>query len=340
MTQTKDIQLVQKPIIQHRIEEIGANVTKRLEDLNIDSLVATNDTVKALKELRAELNKELKSYEDQRKMVKKAITEPYNQFEDIYKTEISEKYTDAVSKLKDKIALVENEIKDKKKESARAYFDELCTAEGIDFLSWDRLGLDINLSTSLKKYKEQINEYVSKVQDELELISTHVHKAEVLAEYKQSLNVAQAITAVQDRKNREQEEAERIRQQNIANRIRSLEALGMKLVDVTNTYEFDNIIWVEKKDVEQMDDEMWMKKLATLQREIESAGAEAKKDEPSQGPPVAPPPVGAPVERQSRESGDQEEKTVTATFRVTGPYHKLKALGQYMRDNGIQYKNI
>ena len=61
-TQEKEIQLVQVPKIVHRLQEAGARVTERLKELGVESLVATEDTVKVLKELRAELNKELADF--------------------------------------------------------------------------------------------------------------------------------------------------------------------------------------------------------------------------------------------------------------------------------------
>jgi hypothetical protein len=50
--------------------------------------------VKTLKDLRAELNKELAEFEGQRKTIKSAILKPYEELENICKIEISEKYNE------------------------------------------------------------------------------------------------------------------------------------------------------------------------------------------------------------------------------------------------------
>ena len=51
--------------------------------------------MKAIKQIRADLNKEFKEVEQQRKTVKEKILEPYMQFEGVYKTYISDKYKEA-----------------------------------------------------------------------------------------------------------------------------------------------------------------------------------------------------------------------------------------------------
>ena len=51
----------------------------------------------------------------------------------------------------------------------------------------------------MKSLKEQAKAFIDKVVDDLKLIDTQEHKAEILVEYKQSLNVSTAITTVSNR---------------------------------------------------------------------------------------------------------------------------------------------
>lgn len=51
----------------------------------------------------------------------------------------------------------------------------------------------------MKSLKEQAKAFIDKIVDDLNLIKTQEHKAEILVEYKQTLNVAQAITIVINR---------------------------------------------------------------------------------------------------------------------------------------------
>ena len=214
------IQVKQLPIIVEQLHEVKAEVTAKVEQAL--SLICTEDTVKDVKKVRSELNKELKDYEERRKAVKKAIMTPYEQFETVYKDCISDTYKKADTELKGKIDSVENELKEQKKAEVKGYFDEYLTATGIDFVTFENANINVTLSASMKSLKEQAKAFVDKIVDDLNLIDTQEHKDEILYEYKQSLNVSNAITTVanrykaieegkareEERKAREQAEAE------------------------------------------------------------------------------------------------------------------------------------
>lgn len=214
------IQVKQLPIIVEQLHEVKAEVTAKVEQAL--SLVCTEDTVKDVKKVRTELNKELKDYEERRKAVKKAIMTPYEQFEAVYKECISDTYLKADTELKGKIDGVENELKGKKRIEVLCYFAELCEANSIDFITFENANINVTLSASMKSLKEQAKAFVDKIVDDLNLINTQEHKDEILYEYKQSLNVSNAITTVanrykaieeakareEERKAREQAEAE------------------------------------------------------------------------------------------------------------------------------------
>jgi hypothetical protein len=216
------IAVKQLPIIVEQLHEVKAEVTAKVEQAL--SLVCTEDTVKDVKKVRSDLNKELKDYEERRKAVKKAIMTPYEQFEAVYKDCISDTYKKADTELKGKIDSVENELKEQKKAEVKGYFDEYLTATGIDFVTFENANINVTLSASMKSLKEQAKAFVDKIVDNLNLIDTQEHKDEILYEYKQSLNVSNAITTVanrykaieeakareEERKAREQAEAEAV----------------------------------------------------------------------------------------------------------------------------------
>lgn len=191
------IQVKQLPIIVEQLHEVKAEVTAKMEQAL--SLVCTEDTVKDVKKVRSELNKELKDYEERRKAVKKAIMTPYEQFETVYKDCISDTYKKADTELKGKIDSVENELKEQKKAEVKGYFDEYLTATGIDFVTFENAHINVTLSASMKSLKEQAKAFIDKIVDDLNVINTQEHKDDILYEYKASLNVSAAITTVTDR---------------------------------------------------------------------------------------------------------------------------------------------
>ena len=347
------IKLVQSPVITHKLQEAGKAVSKRIEDLELDKQIATIETVKSLKDLRAELNKELADFETQRKFIKEGVNNPYNEFENIYKVEISEKYKSAIDLLKDKIAFVEDKVKSDKKEAVEVYFKELCLSEKIDFIKFEKLGIEINLSTTEKKYKEQVNDYITKIADDLNLIKSTDFEAEILTEYKSSLNVSSAITTVKTRKENEKKEEERLKAEQRVNRINFLEKLGMEYVEITNAFEFNTDIYLTLSDINNLSKDRFTEKYHDCEAKIKDIKAkelEAKKAaEPKASPVNESPlnghasvnaPIAAPVMAPKVEVKKEAEPLKKASFEVTATMTQLRALGAYMKENNIIYKNI
>lgn len=209
---TEIISVKQLPVIVEQLAQVKETVIQRVQTAT--SLVCTDETVKEVKKARAELNSEFKAWEEKRKEVKTAVMTPYEKFEAVYKECVSDTYKAADKDLKSKIDSVENELKEKKSAEVREYFSEYLISKNIDFVAFEQAGINVTLSASLKSLKEQSKAFVDKICDDLALIDTQEHKAEILVEYKKTLNVSAAITgvtarikAVEDEKRRQEEAA-------------------------------------------------------------------------------------------------------------------------------------
>ena len=187
----------QLPVIEERLKNVSVDIDEKVK--NVTNLVCTEETVKTIKELRAELNKDYKDFETQRKIVKEQVLKPYSDFEEVYKKCISDKFKNADLILKGRIEIVENELKAKKEKEVRDYFEEYRTANNIDFITYEQSKINVTLSASMKSLKEQAKAFIDQRIDDLKLIETQEHKTEILVEYKQTLNVSQAITSVTNR---------------------------------------------------------------------------------------------------------------------------------------------
>lgn len=207
MSNQELIVVKQLPQIEEHLKELSLDVDKKVE--NAKNLVCTEENVTTIKQIRASLNKEFKEVEQQRKIVKEQILAPYMQFEEIYKTYISDKYKSADNDLKVKIDSIENELKAKKEQEVKDYFEEYKTANNIDFITYEQTKINTTLSASTKSLKEQAKQFIDKIVDDLKLIETQEHKTEILVEYKQTLNVSQAITSVTNRFKAIEEEKKR-----------------------------------------------------------------------------------------------------------------------------------
>ena len=195
---SKDLIIVkQLPQIEEHLKELSVEIDKKVEKAK--SLICTEESVKTIKQVRADLNKEFKGLEEQRKTVKEQILAPYMQFEEVYKTYISEKYKSADTDLKQKIDSTENKLKRQKEQEIKDYFEEYKTANDIDFVTYEQAKINVTLTASKKSLKEQAKSFIDKIKDDLKLIETQECKEEILVEYKQNLNVSRAIQEVANR---------------------------------------------------------------------------------------------------------------------------------------------
>ena len=198
----------QLPVIEQQLAQIKAKVTERVSA--VTKLICTEETVKEIKKARTELNSEFKAWEDKRKEVKTAVMSPYEQFEAVYKDCISDSYKAADKDLKQKIDEVEQELKNKKAAEVKSYFEEYLASKEIAFVTYEQAGINVTLSASLKSLKEQAKNFIDRIVSDLALIETFTDlKAEILVEYKKSLNVSDAITGVKARTKAVQEEQAR-----------------------------------------------------------------------------------------------------------------------------------
>ena len=202
------IVVTQLPIIEQQLISIKERFTT--EAGRARALECNEDTLKSVRETRANITKVFNALEAKRKEAKRAIMSPYDAFEEIYKSCVTDIYKPCDKELADKIHEVEDSLKAEKRKIAEEYFSEYCKAANIDFLTFDRVGLNIGLSTTKKAIRDKISAFVAKVAEELLLIDTYENSAEVLVEYKQSLNVAQAAMTVINRHKAMAAEQERL----------------------------------------------------------------------------------------------------------------------------------
>ena len=202
------IVIEQLPIIKAQLEEQGVLIKERVS--MVETLAVTEDSVKEIKKERAELTKQFELFETQRKAVKAAIAGPYNEFEAMYNEHIALPYKGAIATLKDGIDTTEKGVKAIKLNELAEYFAELLQANGVDCTSMERWNPKVTLSVTLKALKEQARAYVGEIAANLQAIQSMDNADEILAEYKQCLNLSNAISTVSIRhKNIADEKARR-----------------------------------------------------------------------------------------------------------------------------------
>lgn len=174
------------------------------------SLVITDDMLKDIDDEKKQINKAKKAVATYRKDIVKEFKKPIEQFELLAK-ETEKILEEAYDTCNEAVARHNDELKAKKTEEVKAYFDEYAQSLNIDFVKFERLGLNVTLSASMKSLKETVKVCLDKIASELDLINIQKEELipDMLVEYKKTLNVASAIKNVTDRHKAIEEEKAR-----------------------------------------------------------------------------------------------------------------------------------
>lgn len=197
-----ELKIVQPLVITGGFDEIKAKVEERVNTaLN---LAVSIENIKDVKRYKAELNKELKALEDERKRVKAEALRPYNEWEQKYKECVSIPYKEAEQKLKGQITEIEDlkkkEILNEIKDFFNGYL--LTKDEEVQKMAkFEDMNIKILLSSNIKKLRETCTTYINNVERDLSIINNQQYADEVMYEYSQNHNVAFAIQNVVARHN-------------------------------------------------------------------------------------------------------------------------------------------
>lgn len=229
------------------IEDNISEIKEKVIQLNkyYKDIIFTEETIKQAKDEKANINKFKKVVADYRKNIVAEYKKPVNAFENISK-ETEKLLEETYNTINLQVASYEDKQKQEKEQKIKDYFEEYKTAKNIDFVAYERANINVTLIASIKSLKEQVKAFIDKIVDDLNLIETQEHKAEILVEYKQTLNVSNAITTVTNRfkaieeekarqeelKRKQLEEAQRIAEQNIQEQTKmTQEALNNFIVE-------------------------------------------------------------------------------------------------------------
>lgn len=203
-------ELIKKPQFEGEIKaqiksvgEIESNMKEvkgYVENLNnyYKNISFTEETMKEAKDEKSKVNKFKKQVSDYRKNIIAEYNKPIKAFEDTAK-ETERLLTETYNTINQQVANYENKQKEIKEQEIKDYFEEYKKANNIDFITYEQARINVTLSASKKSLKEQAKVFIDKIKDDLNLIETQEHKAEILVEYKQTLNVSNAITTVVNR---------------------------------------------------------------------------------------------------------------------------------------------
>lgn len=217
-TSTALIAVTRLPEIKENLRSLRDKWEQKARDAA--SLVCTDESVQSVKTMRAEMRKEFDEADRQRKEAKDRYMAAWNDVESVWKECVADPFKKADSAFKSEIDAFENQLKEELREKLNAYYDELCAAEKIDFLTFDRAlqksGVKINLADAKaktpRKLQDALAAVTAQIATDIERISRMEDAAEIMTEYKRTLDFGAAVDTVQSRKRAieaEREAAER-----------------------------------------------------------------------------------------------------------------------------------
>lgn len=171
----------QLPIIKEQLHSIKAQAQESVKEAL--SLACTEETLKVVKERRAALNRDRKDLDARRMAVKKQIMQPFEDFDEVYKECVTDVYGPADEALKGKITDVEAGLKADKEKKVKDYFAEMVKASGVEWVTYEDVGVAVTLTASLKSLKAKVKEYVEKVAADVACINGMENAPEIMAEY-------------------------------------------------------------------------------------------------------------------------------------------------------------
>ena len=179
--------------VEKVIDEKVKDIPKQLEKIKKMSFIEQEDEKGDIKKYQQYLSNLQKQLEEKRKEIKKEINKPYDDFNEYYSNGVYKKLNDGIIQLKDVVNEIEDLQKDEKRCELELFAKEHFEFNNIDdIVSFDDIGLNITLSSSIKSLKEQVLAFVEKINNDLKLIELEEYKDEILIEYKKNHNFAQS----------------------------------------------------------------------------------------------------------------------------------------------------
>lgn len=206
------------PAIQENLRSLRERWEQKAKDAVW--LVCTEESVQSIKTMRAEMRKEYEEADSQRKAAKERYMGAWNEVEATWKECVAEPFKRADEAYKAEISGFETQLKAEVREKLERYYNELCEAERVDFLTFDKAlqkaGVKIGLADAKAKTPRKLMDALASVTSQIALDMERIGRmddaAEIMAEYKHTLDLGAAVDTVQRRKRQieaEREAAER-----------------------------------------------------------------------------------------------------------------------------------
>jgi len=301
--ETSVIVVKQLPVIEEQLRGIKAEIEARVAEAL--ALECTEETVKEIKNRRAELNKSFADFENRRKDVKNQILAPYEAFETIYKECITDVFKGADKTLAIRIGDIENSMKEAKMKVVSEFFYEYRESLGLreEDAPIKNARINVTLSASLKSLKATAAKYLDDTAEAISMIREQEYADEIMVEYRRTGNANQAVLIVNQRHREIEQEQKRNSDEDMLAKLRSIYGAEAK-VDAA----------IEQTAQEAL----------TAPTAVEIPQDEEESTQPQNG---------------AQEPQDTPDSDIyEVTFTVRGTIAQIKALKEFLNNGGYDYE--
>lgn len=191
--------------ITSNLDAVEASIQAYVADY--ENYVVSEDTVKDSKNLLADIRKQQKALDDERKKIKKEWNAPFDAFEKRAK-EVIALYDKPIALINGQLTMFEEDRKEKRKEEITSIYNEL-KGELEEYVPLTRIYNSKweNATTTLKSVREDITMEFEKAQMEISTIKSMESKYEDkgLEEYKRTFSMQSAIQLMNDYRKKEED---------------------------------------------------------------------------------------------------------------------------------------
>lgn len=246
MTQLPDvIRITEVPTIRSSVDELALVVKKRIAELKIEEIEPTEENKKLLKATRADLNKEIKNYEEQRKKIKEILLKDYNVFEEEYKKKIKALYEETDKILKEAIDKIQREQDQELKDYALEYLNERLAVNDPGVIEFDQIKINY---ANKKQIRLSIDNYIDDILKSLSIIKTYgENEGRLYAIWlRTNFNLVEAITQLNNDIAIEKQLAREIKEREARE---ALVREMYKVEEITTTEEAEEDLVIEVEEV-------------------------------------------------------------------------------------------
>ena len=181
-----------------QFKQYNAQIMADIHDLNLPSLLnnANEDNLKLIKKTRTTIRKETREDEERRKKVEREYNKQLNQWKEMYTKYVYEPRNKVDLTLKQAQDNIENDLRQEKTAIFQKMFDTKKEELKLDFVDFEDVNLNIQLSTPESNLKNELNEFFEKVQRDLSIIETNEEKNRMLVQYMKHLDLSKAMIDV------------------------------------------------------------------------------------------------------------------------------------------------